>query len=178
MTQDLSIVQQRAKSVRMLIMDVDGVLTDGRIIYTSGGEEIKHFNVRDGFGIRLAHRVGLKTAIITARYSEAVTHRSRELEISEVCQNALKKLPAYEQIIKDGGLTDEQVAYIGDDLVDLPLFRRVGLAAAVADAHPEVKQAAHYVTQLPGGKGAVRELVELILKAQDTWQEATSRYFS
>lgn len=178
MTQDLSIVQQKAKSVRMLIMDVDGVLTNGEIIYTGGGQEVKHFNVRDGFGIRLAHRVGLKTAIITARYSEVVTHRSRELEITEIRQNALKKLPAYEQIIKTHQLTDEQVAYIGDDLVDLPLLKRVGLAVAVADAQPEVRQAAHYVTQLPGGKGAVRELIELILKAQDTWQEATSRYFS
>jgi 3-deoxy-D-manno-octulosonate 8-phosphate phosphatase (KDO 8-P phosphatase) len=177
MPQDLSLVQKRAKSIRMLILDVDGVLTDGRIVYTSEGKEIKHFNVRDGFGIRLAHRGGIKTAIITARYSAVVAHRARELEISEVHQNALKKLPAYEQILKAHQLSDDQIAYIGDDLIDLPLLRRVGLAVAVADAHPEVKQMVHYVTQLSGGRGAVREIIELILKAQGTWEEATSRYF-
>jgi 3-deoxy-D-manno-octulosonate 8-phosphate phosphatase (KDO 8-P phosphatase) len=161
----------------MLIMDVDGVLTDGKIIYASDGREIKHFNVRDGFGIRLAQRVGLKTAIITARCSEVVAQRSRELEITEVHLNALKKLPAYEKILETHQLNDEQVAYIGDDLVDLPLLRKAGLAIAVADAAPELIQVAHYVTQQPGGMGAVREVVELILKAQGTWQEATSRYF-
>ena len=161
----------------MLIMDVDGVLTDGKIIYTSNGEEIKHFNVRDGFGIRLAHRVGIKTAIISARYSDVVTHRSRELEITEVHLNALKKMPAYEKILETHQLNDEQVAYIGDDLVDLPLLRKAGLGIAVADAAPEVKQAAHYITQQPGGMGAVREVVEVILKAEGSWQEATSEYF-
>jgi 3-deoxy-D-manno-octulosonate 8-phosphate phosphatase (KDO 8-P phosphatase) len=177
MPYDLHLVQQKAKSVRMLIMDVDGVLTDGRIIYTSDGQEIKYFNVRDGFGIRLAHRAGIKTVIISARYSDVVTHRSRELEITEVRQNALQKLPAYEQVLETYRLNDEQVAYVGDDLVDLPLLRRVGLAVAVADASPEVKQAAHYITRRPGGCGAVREVIELILKAQGSWQEATSRYF-
>ncbi len=177
MSEDIRTVQQKAKSIRMFIMDVDGVLTDGRIIYAGDGQEIKNFNVRDGFGIRLAQRVGIKTAIITARYSSMVTQRTRELEITEVHQNALKKLPVYEQILQTHQLTDEQVAYIGDDLVDLPLLRRAGLAIAVADATSEVIQAAHYVTQKPGGKGAVREAVELILKAQGSWQEATARYF-
>ncbi len=177
MPEDLNPVRQKAKSIRMLIMDVDGVLTNGQIVYASDGQELKHFNVRDGFGIRLIQRVGIKTAVITARYSNIVTLRSRELKINEVYQNALKKLPAYEEILKTHQLTDEQVAYMGDDLVDLPILRRVGLAITVADAVPEVIQAVHHVTQSQGGQGAVREVVELILKAQGSWQAATARYF-
>jgi 3-deoxy-D-manno-octulosonate 8-phosphate phosphatase (KDO 8-P phosphatase) len=177
MIKESILAKQNAKLIKLIILDVDGVLTDGQIIYTSEGQEIKNFNVRDGFGIRLAHRAGIKTAIISARQSNVITQRAKELEITEIHQNALQKLPAYEQILKLHELTDKQVAYMGDDLIDLPILRRVGLAVAVADAVPEVRQAAHYVTLNPGGKGAVRELIELILKAQGCWEKVTSRYF-
>ncbi len=170
-------IQDRAKNIQMFIMDIDGVLTDGRIIYTSDGQEMKNFDVRDGFGIRLAHRAGIKTTVITARQSSIVARRSLELEITEIRQNALKKLPVYEEILLKYQLQDEQIAYIGDDLIDMPILRRVGLSITVADAHPEVKQMVHYITENKGGRGAVRESIEMILKAQGSWQKATERYF-
>ena len=172
-------IYEKAKGIKMLIMDVDGVLTEGRIIYgNKKGEEYKVFNVKDGLGIRLAHRAGLSTAIITGRESEVVLHRARELQIVEVHQNAYEKLMVYQKIINKYGLSDDEVACIADDLMELPILKRVGLSVAVADAVPEVKEVVDMVTIAKGGCGAVREVVELILKAQKKWESILERYVS
>jgi 3-deoxy-D-manno-octulosonate 8-phosphate phosphatase (KDO 8-P phosphatase) len=167
---------ERARKTRLLMMDVDGVLTDGRIIQDSQGHEIKVFDVKDGHGIVMAHRAMLRTALISGRASETITQRAGELGIKLVFQKVWNKLEVYEKILVDVALTHDQVAYIGDDLIDIPLLRRVGLAVAVADAVDEVKAAAHVVTQRPGGQGAVREVIELILKAQGHWDSLIERY--
>ena len=170
-------LQARAMAVKMLLLDVDGVLTDGSIIYTGQGEEIKRFDIKDGFGLRLAKRAGLKTAIITARHSKVVLLRAQELEFDDVYQNATVKLEALNQLLTRHNLEPQQLAYVGDDLIDLPILRRVGLAVAVPEAPDEVKAEVGYICRKPGGMGAVREVVELILKAQGTWEQTTARYF-
>lgn len=159
-------LNEKAQKIRMLIMDVDGVLTDGRIFYSTDGIESIAFFVRDGFGLRMAHQAGLLTAIITGRVSGAVTHRAKELGISEVYQGAVNKLDVYEALLQRYGLTDEAAAYVGDDLNDLPVLDRVGLSAAPADAAAEVRAAVAFVTTQRGGRGAVREVIDVILKAQ------------
>ena len=166
----------RARRVKLLILDVDGVLTDGRIIVSDGGKQLKAFDVQDGFGIVLAHGVGLKTAIITAERSEVVTLRARRLQIGWVAQFARNKAKALDRCLTHFKMKPEVAAYVGDDLLDLPVLRRVGLSAAVADAHPDVKRRVHYVTAARGGRGAVRELVELILKAQGHWPAVLRKY--
>lgn len=157
-------------------MDVDGVLTDGKIQLVSmpdgTAQEMKSFHSHDGAGLKLAVIAGLKTGIITGRISHAVTRRAGELGMEYVYQNRPEKLPAYEEILQRAGVRDADVAYIGDDLPDLPVLRRVGLAVAVANAAPEVKKAAHYVTRAHGGECAVRETIEVILKAQRKWSLA------
>src|SRR5262245_2844165 len=150
---------ERARKTRLLMMDVDGVLTDGRIIQDGQGRELKVFDVKDGHGIVMAHRAKLRTAIISGRESETTRQRAEELGIELVFQKIWNKLEVCEKILGDNALTYDQVAYIGDDLVDIPLLRRAGLAVAVADAVDEVKAAAHLVTQRPGGQGAVREVI-------------------
>jgi 3-deoxy-D-manno-octulosonate 8-phosphate phosphatase (KDO 8-P phosphatase) len=169
-------IAQRAQMIRLLLVDVDGVLTDGRIYLQSlpngTARELKAFNAHDGAGLKLAHEVGLRTGLITGRDSAATTRRAREVEMDFIYQNHAQKLPAYEEILRRARLRDAEVAYIGDDLPDLPVLRRVGLAVAVANAVPEVKRAAHYVTSRAGGEGAVREVIELLLKAQGKWAEA------
>ncbi len=167
---------ERACKIRLLMMDVDGVLTDGRIIQDSLGHELKVFDVKDGHGIVMAHRAQLRTALISGRESETITRRAQELGIELVFQKIWNKLEVYEKILVETKLAHEQVAYIGDDLVDIPLLRRVGLAAAVADAVDEAKAAAHLITQRPGGQGAVREVIELILRAQGHWETLLERY--
>ena len=167
----------RIKKVRMLILDVDGVLTDGRIVWTGSAEEIKFFNVQDGVGIVLAQRVGLKVAIISARKSKVTEIRAKELKIKEVYQTTESKLIAYERLIDKYKLADEEVAYIGDDLHDLPVLRRVGFAVAVANAQEEAKQVSHYITKKNGGEGAVREVVNMILKAKGLWDKAVEKYY-
>jgi 3-deoxy-D-manno-octulosonate 8-phosphate phosphatase (KDO 8-P phosphatase) len=167
---------ERARKTRLLIMDVDGVLTDGRIIQDGHGHELKVFDVKDGHGIVMAHRAKLRTALISGRGSETITRRAEELGIELVFQKIWNKLEVYEKILVDTELTHDEVAYIGDDLIDIPLLRRVGLAVAVADAVDEVKAAAHLITQRPGGQGAVREVIELILRAQDHWDSLIERY--
>lgn len=162
--------------INFLIVDVDGVLTDGSIFCSDKGEEIKVFHVKDGSGIAFWHRAGKKTAIISGRKSKAVEHRARELGIEEVYQNAHKKLEVYEKILKKHGLKDEQVCYIGDDLIDIPVLKRVGFAVAVADSPPEVLQRVDYVTRARGGQGAVREVVEKILRFQNEWDNILKRY--
>jgi 3-deoxy-D-manno-octulosonate 8-phosphate phosphatase (KDO 8-P phosphatase) len=167
---------ERARKTRLLIMDVDGVLTDGRIIQDGHGHELKVFDVKDGHGIVMAHRAKLRTALISGRESETITRRAEELGIELVFQKIWNKLEVYEKILVDTKLTHDKVAYIGDDLIDIPLLRRVGLAVAVADAVDEVKGAAHLITQRPGGQGAVREVIELILRAQGHWDSLIERY--
>jgi 3-deoxy-D-manno-octulosonate 8-phosphate phosphatase (KDO 8-P phosphatase) len=167
---------ERARKTRLLIMDVDGVLTDGRIIQDGHGHELKVFDVKDGHGIVMAHRAKLRTALISGRGSETITRRAEELGIELVFQKIWNKLEVYEKILVDTELTHDEVAYIGDDLIDIPLLRRVGLAVAVADAVDEVKAAAHLITQRPGGQGAVREVIELILRAQGHWDNLIERY--
>jgi 3-deoxy-D-manno-octulosonate 8-phosphate phosphatase (KDO 8-P phosphatase) len=161
----------------MIILDVDGVMTDGRIIFSSDGTETKFFDVRDGFGIRLAQRGGVKTAIISGRSCQANTRRAKDLGIEDVFQDVHVKLDAYGEIVKKHGLEDEEVCYVGDDLVDLPVMRRVGLAVTVPGVPEEVVAEADYVTRAYPGRGAVREVVELILKTQKTWNDAVKRYY-
>jgi 3-deoxy-D-manno-octulosonate 8-phosphate phosphatase (KDO 8-P phosphatase) len=172
-------VVRRAKKIRLLLMDVDGVLTDGRIYLQSLPDgtamEMKVFHAQDGAGLKLAHAMGVRTGLITGRDSPATARRAREAQVDYVCQHRDQKLPAYEEILREAGVGDGETAYIGDDLPDLPVMARVGLAIAVANATPEVKRAAHHVTARAGGAGAVREVVELILKAQGRWQKAIGR---
>lgn len=169
-------MKEKAKKIKMFIMDVDGVLTDGRIVLGDKGEELKFFHVLDGVGISLAHRAGLRTAIISARSSSVTSLRAKELGIEIVYQVDGDKREAYQEILNKHHLQDEEVAYIGDDLHDLPLLKRVGLSLTVADGREEVKEIADYITKQSGGQGAVREAVEIILKAQGKWEEVTRRY--
>ena len=156
----------RAKSVQLLLLDVDGVLTDGSIIYGTGGSEVKSFNTQDGLGIRLLQESGVAVGIITARTSEAVTRRAQDLHIRHIYQGKSDKLIVFEEILKETGLRPPQVAYMGDDWLDLPILNRVGFAAAPANAVPEIRQRVHYIAECSGGRGAVREICDLILEAR------------
>ncbi len=167
---------EKARNVKLLILDVDGVLTDGRIVLDDGGVETKCFDVRDGHGIKMLKRANIDVAIITGRESQVVSHRARELGIDSVYQNIHDKLEVYEAILQEKGLRDGEVGFVGDDLVDLPLLRRVGFAAVVADGVEELKPYADYISRNKGGRGAVREIIELILKAQGKWAELMERY--
>ena len=169
-------VLQRASRVSVLVMDVDGVLTDGRIVYAEYGDELKLFDVQDGAGLVFWNRLGLKSAIITSRTSRLVKRRAKELRVDVLSQGSLMKLPIYEQLLKRFRVTHEQVCAIGDDLMELPILSRVGLAVAVPNAVPEVKQVSHYITQRSAGKGAVREVIDLILKAKGLWDSLMTRY--
>jgi 3-deoxy-D-manno-octulosonate 8-phosphate phosphatase (KDO 8-P phosphatase) len=160
-----------ARRIKLLILDVDGVLTDGKIIYTDHGSEIKMFNVRDGVGVKLLKEAGIDVAIVSSRRSEAVRYRANDLGIEAVFLGINDKLLLFEDLLRDKGLEDQEVGYIGDDLVDIPVLKRAGLAIAVADAVEEVRRLADYVTRKSGGEGAVREVCELILQAQDKWPE-------
>ena len=162
--------------IELLVVDVDGVLTDGRIRLASNGDEIKAFHVRDGSGIKYWARVGKKTAFISGRASPAVVRRAEELGVDAVRLNAKDKLPVCREVLEGLGLTFPQTAVIGDDLTDLPLLRRCAFPVAVADAAEEVRQAAAYVTRLPGGAGCVRETIELILKQSGLWETVLQRY--
>ncbi|MDD5286455.1 MAG: phenylphosphate carboxylase subunit delta [Desulfuromonadaceae bacterium] len=169
-------MNEKLKDIRMLLLDVDGVMTDGGIIYDCNGMETKVFNVRDGHGIKMLQRYGIEVGIITGRTSRVVDIRAKELGIELVYQGALKKLVSYEEIKQKRSLSDSQIAYIGDDIIDVPVMRRVAFAAAPSDGQVEARNAAHYVTCCPGGRGAVREVCELILKGRDLWVEVESRY--
>jgi len=169
-------VLRRARNIRVLLMDVDGTLTPGFVCLQtfpdSSVAEMKMFNAHDGAGVKLAGIMGLRTGLITGRDSPATARRAREMSMEFVIQGQPKKLEAYKAILTRAGVTDDEVAYIGDDLPDLPLLGRAGLAVVVADAVVEVKRVAHYITTVRGGEGAVREVVELILKAQGKWKKA------
>jgi 3-deoxy-D-manno-octulosonate 8-phosphate phosphatase (KDO 8-P phosphatase) len=165
-------IRDKARAIRLMVLDVDGVLTDGQVLYSSEGVEVESFSVKDGFGLRAARRAGILTAILSGRRSKAVALRARELGVAEIHQGIQDKLHAYEALLARYGLTDDAVAYMGDDLNDLPLLARAGLSAAPADAADEVKAIVDYVTARCGGQGAVREVIDLILKAQGRWDEA------
>jgi 3-deoxy-D-manno-octulosonate 8-phosphate phosphatase (KDO 8-P phosphatase) len=171
-----SMVQKKIEAIRLLILDVDGVLTDGRIIMDSNGREIKHFDVRDGHGLKLLMRYGIEVVILTGRKSAVVDYRARDLGIEEVHQGIWNKVEVSEAILRNRNLQYDQVAFVGDDIVDIPLLRRVGFAVAVADAADEVKRVVDYITQKKGGRGAVREVCEVILLAQDKWADLAARY--
>ena len=164
-------LKKKLKKIKALVLDVDGILTDGKIIYDGDGKEIKIFDVQDGYGIVLFHRAGYKTAIISARCAVAVTVRAQDLGIDRIYQDAKPKLKAYEELLRDLSLKDEEMCFMGDDLPDLQVLQRVGLAVSVPNGSPDVKRKAHHITKRSGGQGAVREMVELILKSQGKWQE-------
>ena len=168
----------KAKQIKLLILDVDGVLTDGSIAVGDNGELFKTFNVRDGLGITLAQKYGIKTAIITGRESKMLAYRAKELKISSFYQNKKDKIPAYKELLAKYELTPEEVAYIGDDLFDLAVMKSVGFPATVADATEEAKAVSILISDFAGGKGAVRQIIEFILKAQGKWQTILENYLS
>ena len=174
----LAEVERRAARVRLLLLDCDGVLTDGRITPVAGGDELKSFHTRDGHGLVMLHRAGLRSGIISGRTSQAVEWRAHDLGVAFVRQGAFNKVEVFEDVLGAADVEESEVCFVGDDVVDIPLMRRCGLAVAVADATPDVRAAAHYVTGLPGGFGAVREVCELILKAQGRWEELMRRYLA
>ena len=175
-------VLARARKIKLFLMDVDGTLTDGGVCLISttvaGGSspaavsEMKVFNARDGQGLSLAHTMGIQTGFITGRSSPAVAKRAEELKVTFVYLGQAKKTQAFEECLVKAGVTEEEVAYMGDDLPDIPLARRAGLAVSVGDGADELKAVCHYTTRLPAGRGAAREVIELILKAQGRWEEA------
>lgn len=168
----------KLRAIKLLLLDVDGVLTDGRITYDNQGNELKSFDVKDGHGLKLLQRAGITIGIITGRQSELVARRVAELGIEILYQGAMRKLDPYLEIVEKLGLDDKQVAYVGDDLIDLPVLRRVGFSATVKDAHPEVLPLVDYVAHLRGGRGAVREICDLLLKGGGHWEQVTARYFA
>ncbi|WPM31798.1 HAD-IIIA family hydrolase [Hydrogenobacter sp. T-2] len=171
-------LRDRALKIKLLLLDVDGVLTDGRLYYTSRGEEIKVFNVRDGLGIKLAQRAGIRIGVISGRNSEALINRLKELKVDEVHLGYNQKLPVLEDIINRLSLSLEEIAFLGDDYVDLPILRRVGFPMAVLDAPEEIKKHALYITKSRGGHGAVRDAIEFILKLRGQWEEVISQYYA
>ena len=164
-------------SIKLLLLDVDGVMTDGRIIYLNDGGEAKAFDVKDGHGLKLIQRAGIKVGIITGRQSDIVARRAAELGIELVYQGAKDKMQPFMEILEKLGLKASEVAYVGDDLVDLPVMRLVGFSATVADASDDIKPYVDLVTSRPGGRGAVREVCDLLLKQSSLWTSVTSRYF-
>ncbi|RKZ94187.1 MAG: 3-deoxy-manno-octulosonate-8-phosphatase KdsC [Gammaproteobacteria bacterium] len=166
----------KASAIKLLICDVDGVMTDGRLFFGDNGMEYKAFHSRDGLGIMMLQRSGIPLAIITARTSDVVTHRMKNLNINLVFQGQLSKVQAFEDICQQLQLSPEQVAYVGDDLVDLPVMKKAGLSIAVADAHEQVKRIADWTTRHNGGHGAVRDVCELLMEAQGTLEEQVSVY--
>jgi 3-deoxy-D-manno-octulosonate 8-phosphate phosphatase (KDO 8-P phosphatase) len=169
-------MNERLTAIQLLLLDVDGVMTDGGIIYDGNGLETKIFNVKDGHGIKMLQRAGIEVGIITGRSSDVVDIRARELGIELVYQGALRKLESYEDIKLKTGFADNQIAYMGDDVIDVPVMRRVGFAAAPQDALAEAKMAAHYIASCNGGRGAVREVCDMILKGRGVWNDITARY--
>lgn len=170
-------VLERAKKIKAIFFDIDGVLTDGRIVLGNYGDELKFFDIQDGHGIAMLGRAGIKTALITGRKSRINTRRAKELKINKVYQNATDKLKVFEKVSRKFKITHEEVCYIGDDLIDIPCLTRAGLSVAVKTAVPEAREKAHYITEHEGGRGAAREVIDLILKAQGKWEEVTRRYY-
>jgi 3-deoxy-D-manno-octulosonate 8-phosphate phosphatase (KDO 8-P phosphatase) len=163
--------------IKLLLLDVDGVMTDGRIIYDNNGGETKAFDVKDGHGLKLLQRAGIMVGIITGRNSAIVSRRAEELGIEIVYQGAKNKLQPFAEILSRYSLDPSEVAYVGDDVVDLPVMRKVGFSATVADAVEDIKPFVDLITECPGGRGAVREVCDHILKSAGLWAEVTDRYF-
>jgi 3-deoxy-D-manno-octulosonate 8-phosphate phosphatase (KDO 8-P phosphatase) len=168
-------IKDRASKIKMIIMDVDGTLTDGSLLILPDGEELKSYHVRDGLGVLLAQLAGLEVGIITGKTSKCLEIRAEKLRIAEIYQGILDKKRVFAEILEKKKLSPDEVAYIGDDLGDLEVIKSVGLSAAVADAHPEVKKHSHFLCSIPGGKGAVREFIEFILESQGKWGVIQSR---
>jgi 3-deoxy-D-manno-octulosonate 8-phosphate phosphatase (KDO 8-P phosphatase) len=169
------VVAERNGMVKLILADVDGVLTDGSLVIGDSGEEYKVFHARDGVGITMAISAGINVGFVSGRYSQAVATRAKDLRVAEVYQGVVNKLTVYESLLKKFSLKDREVCYIGDDLSDIPLLKRAGMSYAVADAVEEAKRAAKKVTSAPGGKGAVREVIDSILKSAGTWSEAAAK---
>ncbi len=172
------IIMEKAKKIKLLILDVDGVMTDGSIILDNEGNELKRFHVRDGHGIKMLSKAGIKTGIITGRKSKVVEVRARELGIEDVHQKIYQKSKVFEQMMEKYGLIDENVAFMGDDVVDQELLKRAGLSAAPADAEEEAKQLADMVMSRNGGRGAVRQFTDLILKGSGLWEKVSGESFA
>jgi 3-deoxy-D-manno-octulosonate 8-phosphate phosphatase (KDO 8-P phosphatase) len=175
---DPAIIELKASRIRLVLFDVDGVLTDGRILLHGDGSESKQFSIRDGTGLVWAQRAGLVTGLLSARHSPATSVRAAQLGIRIVRQQPGDKLDAFRQLLRDEGLTDDQVAFMGDDLLDLPVLMRVGLSAAPADAVEEVRARVDWVSTLGGGRGAARELIEVVLRAQGRWDPLVREYLA
>jgi len=169
--------QSKARKIKLLLLDVDGVLTDGSIIYDGSGQEVKAFNVRDGASIKWLQRAGIEVAILSGRNSKPVLVRAKELGIEKVLQSALDKLSAFENFLAETGYHPEELGFMGDDLHDLAVLKRVGFSACPKNAVLEVRNAVDYVCKAEGGKGAVREVAEIILRSQKKWKEITKRYY-
>lgn len=169
-------LKEKAKKIKLLILDVDGVLTDGRIIYDSAGRDMKFFDVHDGLGVYLLKKAGIPTILITAKGSRAIKPRARDMRVETVFENISPKTVVLDKILKKYKLNLDEVCFVGDDLVDLCLMKKVGFPIAVFNATPEIKEVASYITLKQGGRGAVREVAELILKAQDKWEELVGLY--
>ena len=168
---------QKIKNIKLVILDVDGILTDGKIIYASFGDDIKEFDVKDGFGITLLYRAGIKSMILTAKSSKVIKRRAKDMHVVKVYQNAFDKLKVYNKILRKFKFEDEDICFMGDDLVDLPVLKRVGFSACAPCSLDEVKKEVDYVTKKTGGSGAVREIADLILKTQSKWQKVTEKYY-
>jgi 3-deoxy-D-manno-octulosonate 8-phosphate phosphatase (KDO 8-P phosphatase) len=166
---------EKLKNIQLLLLDVDGVLTDGRIIYDDAGSQIKEFNVRDGLGIKMAAAAGIKVGLVSGRKSKALHHRCRDLGIRYLYEGVRQKGQLFERILEQAGVDAGHTAFVGDDLPDLCLMRRVGLSIAVSDAHELVKKYAHWITSAAGGSGAVREVCEALLKAQGSWEKIVTQ---
>ena len=175
-TEKMQAIVEKAKKLKLLILDVDGVLTDGKLFFDNQGNEYKSFHARDGHGIKLLRQTGVEVAVISGRKSSSVALRMKNLGIEYVYQGHENKQAAFDEIIEKTGITPEQAAHVGDDLLDLPIMMRVGLAIAVNDANFAVKQRAHWCTTLPGGHGAVREVCDFIMQAQGRFDEVVSAY--
>ena len=169
-------VEERARGIKLLLFDVDGVLTDGIVVMHADGSESKGFNIKDGAAIVWAQRAGLPVGLLSSRSSGATAHRAAQLAVRIVQQGVASKSKAFDQILKDTNLTEEAVSYMGDDLLDLPVLTRCGLAAAPADAAEEVRAVAHWVATAPGGRGAARQLIEVVLRAQERWAAVVAEH--
>jgi len=169
-------ISGKAKKIKLLLLDVDGVLTDGRIIYDSAGRDSKFFDVHDGLGVYALKRAGIPTVLITAKGSRAIRPRARDMQVAQIFENITPKSAVLAKILKKYKVDSDEICFMGDDLVDLCLMKKVGLPVAVFNAVPEIKQSASYITMRQGGRGAVREIAELILKAQGKWKEIVKLY--
>lgn len=172
-----NVILDKASRVKILIVDIDGVMTDGRIIYSIYGDELKFFDVTDGFGITLLRKAGIKSLIITAKKSKIVRMRAKDMKVAKAYQGCMDKIKPFNHALRKFKVIPEEVCFIGDDLIDIPVLKRVGFAVAVPNAVEEVREQAHYTTSKSGGRGAVREVCDLILRAQGKWDLATAQYF-